>query len=113
METIVRFHKAEEAYLFRSYLESEGITAHVFDEHVPQLCWTYTILIGGIRVVVAKEDSERAAELFRGYEALVNAPPAVVGDVKFWPIVLLATFAIGVPFMIFGRKPPQSESGNP
>jgi ABC-type Fe3+-hydroxamate transport system substrate-binding protein len=113
METIVRFHKTEEAYLFRSYLESEGIPAHVFDEHIPQLFWTYTMLIGGIRVVVAKEDSEAASELFREYESRVNAEPATMGAVKFWPLVLIATFAIGGPFMIFGRNPPDSGSGNP
>lgn len=113
METVVRFHKVEDAYLFCSYLESEGISAHVFDEHISQFFWTHIVLFGGVRVVVGAEDLERASDLFREYETRIIAAPAVVGEVKFWALALLATFAIGVPFMLFGRKPPVEEKGNP
>ncbi len=113
MKTVARFHKVEEAYLFRSYLESEDIAAFVFDEYVPQVQWLWTQAIGGIRVLVGDEDAERAVELYRGYESRVNAAPSVVGDVKIWPLALLATAIIGLPFMLFGRKPPESEPGNP
>lgn len=63
METVARFYKVEEAYLFRSFLESEGIAAHVFDDYVPQVQWLWTLAIGGIRVVVDRENAGRAAEL--------------------------------------------------
>jgi hypothetical protein len=104
METVARFYKGEEAYLFRSFLESEGIAAYVFDEHVPQIQWFWTQLIGGIRVVVDEEDAGRAVELYKSYEANLNDGPQVVGDVKAWPLVLLASFFIGAPFFLFGRK---------
>jgi hypothetical protein len=104
METVARFYKAEDAYLFRSFLESEGIAAHVFDEYTPQNHWLWTQLIGGVRVVVDREDAGQATELYKSYEATVNAEPRVVGDVKAWPLVLLASFAIGVPFFFLGRK---------
>jgi len=39
MKTVARFYKSEDAYLFRSFLESEEIAAHVFDEYVPQNNW--------------------------------------------------------------------------
>jgi hypothetical protein len=113
MKTVARFHKIEEAYLFRSYLESEDIPAHVFDEYIPQLFWTWIQVTGGVRVVVAAEDSDRAGELFSEYESRILAAPAVVGDVKFWPLALLATVIIGLPFMIFGRRSPEAEPGNP
>jgi hypothetical protein len=113
MKTVARFHKAEDAYLFRSYLESEDIAAYVFDEYVPQVQWLWTQAIGGIRVLVGGEDTERAVELYREYESRLTALPSVVGDVKIWPLALLATIAIGVPFMIFGRNPPDSAPGNP
>lgn len=106
METVARFYKVEEAYLFRSFLESEGIAAYIFDENVPQIQWFWTLAIGGIRVLTDKKDAGRAAELYKSYEKTVNAEPRVVGDVKAWPLVLLASFAIGVPFFLFGRKPP-------
>lgn len=106
METVARFYKGEDAYLFRSFLESEGIAAHVFDEYTPQMHWLYTNAIGGIRVVVSEEDAEMAAELYRAYEESIRSGPQVVGDVKAWPLVLLASFLIGVPFFLFGRKSP-------
>lgn len=113
METVVRFHKVEEAYLFCSYLASEGVDAHVFDEHISQIYWTHTLVVGGVRVVVAAEDLEKARELYVDYETRIIAAPEVVGEVKFWPIALFATLALGLPFMLFGRKPPPSDPGNP
>jgi hypothetical protein len=104
METVARFYKVEEAYLFRSFLESEGIAAFVFDEHVPQIHWFSTQLIGGVRVVVDGEDAARAGEFFKSYETNVNAGPQVVGDVKAWPLVLLVSFIVGVPLFLLGRK---------
>ena len=104
METIARFYKVEEAYLLRSFLDSEGISAHVFDEYTPQAHWLYTQMIGGIRVVVDMEDAPQAVELYRKYEQTVNAGPPVVGDVKAWPLALLVSLIVGVPLFLLGRK---------
>ncbi len=108
METVARFHKGEEAYLFRSYLESEGIQAFVFDEHFPQLWWLYTQAIGGIRVVVDVDVAEQAADLYSAYEKAIATGPNVVGDVKAWPAVLLVSLVIGVPFLLLGREIPEA-----
>lgn len=113
MQTVARFHKTEDAYLFRAFLESEGIPAHVFDENVSQLFWHYTIAVGGVRVVVADENVFKASSIYKEYENTLTAKPAAVGDVKYWPIVLLVTFLMSVPFMIFGRKPPDPVDGKP
>lgn len=113
METVARFHKTEDAYLFRAFLESEGIPACVLDENISQLCWHYTIAVGGIRVAVADEDAKQAAAMYKEYEQTLTAKPAAVGDVRYWPVVLLLTFLMSVPFMIFGRKLPNSEDGKP
>ncbi|MGJ8635090.1 MAG: hypothetical protein ACSHX7_14335 [Luteolibacter sp.] len=110
METVATFSKGEDAYLFRSFLESEGIAAHVFDEYVAQNYWLYTNAVGGIRVAVDVEDAAEAERLYRSYEETVFAEPQVVGEVKAWPAVLLATFIVGVPFLFIGRKKP--EAGN-
>lgn len=113
METVVRFHKTEDAYLFRAFLESEGIPAYVFDENVSQLYWHYTIALGGVRVVVGNEDINKSTSIYKEYEKTLTAEPAAVGDVKYWPIALLVTFLMSVPFMIFGRKPPDPVDGKP
>ncbi|WP_411826934.1 hypothetical protein [Luteolibacter sp. AS25] len=113
MNTIARFYKAEDAYLFRSYLESEGISAHVFDEHVPQVHWLYTHTIGGVRVVVAPEDSERAADFYKTYDETISAGPTATGDVKWWPLVLLVSVLCSVPIFAFGRKSTLPRDRNP
>ncbi|MBG7608329.1 MAG: DUF2007 domain-containing protein [Verrucomicrobia bacterium] len=113
MVTVARFYKGEEAYLFRSFLESEGISAHVFDEHVPQIHWLYTNAIGGIRVVVDDEDLDTAADLYKEYWERVATGDAVVGDVKAWPAVLLISIIVGMPFLLFGRRTPLEKSGKP
>ncbi len=108
METVTTFHKGEDAYLFRAFLESEGIQAHVFDEYVLQMQWLYTAAVGGVRVVVDEEDLERAMELLEAYEETVTASPQVVGDVKVWPMALLVSFIVGVPCFLLGRKIPEA-----
>lgn len=113
MQTVAKFHKTEDAYLFRSYLESEGIPAHVFDENISQWLWHHTIAFGGVRVVVADEDVADAASIYEEYEKTLTAHPSAVGDVKFWPIALLATLLLGAPFMLFGRKPLKPDDGKP
>lgn len=113
METVATFQKVEDAYLFRAFLESEGIGAHVFDENFSQLCWYYTQAIGGVRVVVPHNDLERASDLFRDYQARIVSVPAVTGDAKWWPVVLLLSFLIGGPFLVFGRKAFRPGGGNP
>ncbi len=106
METVVSFHKTEDAYLFCTYLESEGIPAHVFDEFSHRVTH-HKMFNDMVRVVVSGEDLERAIELFREYETRVTAAPAVVGDVKFWPLALLTTIVGVLPFMFSRRKPPE------
>jgi len=116
METIASFDRPEDAYLFRSFLESEGISSYVFDEYTSQWIWYYTSAIGGVRVMVAGEDAERARELRRGYaESLANAP--LMEPVRGWPLVaLLSLLCSPLPMIIFGRKaakPDESETQNP
>lgn len=113
METVARFYKGEEAHLFRSYLESEGITAHVYDEYTPQIHWLYTQAIGGILVVVSGEDFEAATDIYKEYWERVATGDAVVGDVKAWPAVLLISILVGMPFLLFGRRTPISKNGKP
>lgn len=104
MQTIARFYKGEDAYLCRSFLESEGISAHVFDEYTPQVHWLYTHVIGGIRVVVSEEDAEEAAKLYWVYEENMIAAPPVVGNVKAWPFMLMISICLGFPMYLLGRK---------
>lgn len=113
METVARFYKGEDAHLFRSFLESEGISAHVFDEYMPQMNWLYTYTIGGIRVVVHQNDLKPATALYQDYWERISAGDTVVGDVKAWPAVLLISLVVGMPFLLFGRRSPFTRDGKP
>lgn len=112
METVARFYKGEEAHLFRSFLESEGVAAYVYDEYTPQIHWLYTHAVGGIRVVVAAENLERAGDLYAEYSERISTGNAVVGDVKAWPAVLLISLVAGMPFLLFGRRKPVEKAEN-
>jgi hypothetical protein len=104
MITVARFQLPEEAHLFRSYLESAEIEAYVFDEHVVQLFWHYSNAIGGVRVVVADEDEERAFAAYREYMDALQQEPREVSVVRGWPMVVLLFFVMGIPALIFGRR---------
>jgi hypothetical protein len=104
MVTIAKFSKSEDAYLFRSFLDAQGIEAHIFDEHISQLFWHYTQAFGGIRVVVADEDAEQAEQLYVEYDESMKTAPFVEPTVRAWPIVALVSLFMGVPVMLFGRK---------
>ncbi len=108
MTCIARFYRAEEAHLFRSLLESEGIRAHLLDENFAQLNWFYPALIGGLRIVVDPSDAERAAELYKHYDEKLSEADLTSGEIKHWPLVLLASLAVSIPLLIFGRKMPRT-----
>ena len=80
MVTIARFYNNEDAHLFRSFLASEGIEAHIPNEVVSQVLPHHSFATGGTRLAVAEEDAERAEALYRGYRERVSDASPEVGD---------------------------------
>ena len=113
MVTIARFFKSEDAHLFRSFLESQGIAAYVFDENVSQLFWHQTLAFGGIRVTVADEDAEQAEESYVEYNESMRTAPFVERPVRAWPIVVALSLIVGMPLMLLGRKSKGEENHEP
>lgn len=62
---IKTFNSPHEAYLLVSKLESEGITAFVLDEFSIGVNPLASVAIGGVKVGVRVEDSERALEIIQ------------------------------------------------
>lgn len=104
MTAIARFLVPEDAHLFRAYLASEGIESWVLDEHTIQLFWHYSNALGGVRVVVNDEDVEEAETIHAGYVAALRAKPVQDAEVRCWPLVLVISYLIGVPTLLFGRR---------
>lgn len=89
---------------FALFLDAQGIESYIFDEHISQLFWQYTLAFGGIRVVVGDEDVEQAEKLFVEYDESMKSAPFVVPPVRAWPVMALASLFFGFPVMLFGRK---------
>lgn len=105
MKTIAWFDAPEDAYLFRAFLDARGVNATVLDENVAQLFWHYRAATGGVRVVIHDEDDLSAAEeARREYFATINAKPSVTSEVRWWPVVLLLSWVVGGPLLLFGRR---------
>jgi hypothetical protein len=104
MQTLARFDAPEDAYLFRAFLESRGIEATVLDEHVAQLFWHYRNAVGGVRVVTGDdEDAATLEEATLEYFRTLRAGPAPEAKVRCWPLVLLLSWVVGMPLVLFGR----------
>lgn len=106
MITIATFPSPEEAHLFRAFLGSRDIEGFVLDENICQIYWLYTNAIGGVRVQVNEDDVDAAEALYHEYMESLRSGPYPVAPVRAWPIVVLATLLVGVPFFIFGRRKP-------
>ena len=105
MQTIARFETPEDAYLFRAFLDSRGISAAVLDEHVIQLFWYYSQAIGGVRVVLNDDaDLAPAVEAYQEYIQALNVQPSLVTEVRAWPLVLILSWIFGGPMPVFGRR---------
>ena len=65
MKVLASFQKPEEAHLVRSILEGSGIAAHVRDEYVVTNELLASTAFGGVKVVVADEDFERACDVLK------------------------------------------------
>ena len=71
--SIATFARPEEAHLGRLRLERDGIPAYVADEHVLQLDWILTSVIGGVRLMVGEEDVEDALAILRAEPVCTEA----------------------------------------
>lgn len=110
MMTLARFDAPEDAYLFKAYLGAQGISASILDEHVSQLFWHYRLASGGTRVVLDDADQlPEAQEAHDSYFKRLNEGEPLVTKVRWWPVVLLLSWAVGGPFLLFGRRPTKGE----
>ena len=60
--TVKSFMNSTEAYLAKAFLESRDITVFLKDEYLSNIN-IYASAIGGIKLMVLKEDVEKAREL--------------------------------------------------
>lgn len=61
--TVATFDLSTEAHIAMGRLQAEGIDCHLADEHLVQTDWLYSIAVGGIKLQVAPENTERAVQI--------------------------------------------------
>jgi hypothetical protein len=104
MQTVATFTTPEDAHLFRTFLESNGIEGFLLDEHFAQLFWHYSNAIGGVRLVVEDEDLESASTIHQDYMRSLRQGDYPMQPVRAWPVVLLLSLLFSAPLILFGRE---------
>ena len=67
--TVAHYTDPIEAHLARGRLLSEGIDAHLGDEHLAMANWEWRLAVGGVKLRVADRDAERARVVLRAMDA--------------------------------------------
>src|SRR4051812_45898526 len=111
--TVATYAKPEEAHLARLRLCREDIPAFVIGENTVQMAWTWTILVGGVKLQVAEEDFDRARELLKAEPVVKDGPTSSVacpncGSEQVHPYSRARTTAglsllLGLPLFFFTR----------
>ena len=67
--TVAHYTDPIEAHLARGRLLSEGIDAHLGDEHLAVANWEWRLAVGGVKLRVADRDADRARVVLAAMDA--------------------------------------------
>lgn len=67
--TVAHYTDPIEAHVARGLLASEGVEAHLGDEHLALANWEWRLAVGGVKLRVADRDVARAQGILRAMEA--------------------------------------------
>jgi Putative prokaryotic signal transducing protein len=69
LTVLARYTSPWEAHVIRALLESEGVSVHLFDEHMVGCNWMQSDLFGNVKLIVHDHQYAMAAEIFEQYKA--------------------------------------------
>ena len=58
--TVATYDKPTDAHIALGRLSAEGIEAQIFDDHMVQMDWLYSIALGGVKLRVSRGDEKAA-----------------------------------------------------
>jgi len=67
--TVAHYHDPIEAHIARGLLASQGIDAHLGDEHLMMANWEWRLAVGGVKLRVPDEQAQLANEILRAAES--------------------------------------------
>ena len=71
--TVATYDKVTDAHIALGRLAAEGIEAQLFDDHLVQMDWLYSIAVGGIKLRVSRGDAKAAREVLEtDYSAVLD-----------------------------------------
>ena len=71
--TIATYDKVTDAHIALGRLSAEGIEAQLFDDHLVQMDWLYSIAVGGIKLRVSRGDARAARQVLEtDYSAVLD-----------------------------------------
>jgi hypothetical protein len=69
MITLTTLLSLNDAFLLRSMLEASDIPAFIPDENILQVDWGYVNALGGVRVQIPEEFTEKASSVLAEFKA--------------------------------------------
>lgn len=84
--TVAHYHDPIEAHIARGLLASQGIDAHLGDEHLMMANWEWRLAVGGVKLRVPTEQAQRAREVLHAAE---NGEYVLEGDSECAPSLQL------------------------
>lgn len=66
---VAHYHDPIEAHIARGLLASQGIDAHLGDEHLALANWEWRLAVGGVKLRVPQEQAMHARNILRAAES--------------------------------------------
>lgn len=67
--TVAHYHDPIEAHIARGLLASQGIDAHLGDEHLALANWEWRLAVGGVKLRVPQEQAMHARNILQAAES--------------------------------------------
>ncbi len=81
--TIAAFSFPQEAYIFKTKLESQGIQSYIEDEYIVTMMWLYSTAVGGVKLKVRESDKARAIKIISRQKRVHEVNEKRVG-LSYW-----------------------------
>ena len=87
--TIATFSFPQEAYIFKTKLESQGIQSYIEDEYIVTMMWLYSVAVGGVKLKVRESDKAAALEII-SQETRVHEVKKKRAGLSYWLFTVLS-----------------------
>lgn len=111
--TVAVYYDLPEAAVARSFLNSNGVRAMLFDESYSHISWMHIHALMGLRLMVPEVESEAAVALLASGDlvmedgAVDHCPVCGSGNIfrgKSWIVGLICVVCVAIPCLLTTRR---------